>query len=98
MEKRQKKQILDLFCDATNQEFQAYCQRHGRDAQRFESFITYAIDFNFISDSTIQQHAIKKAYQELQDSNLKKTERVNTLADRFNLTARSIWNILRKLN
>ncbi len=98
MDKLQKKQIVDVFCKSLNTDFQAYCIRHGME-ENFDTFITYAIDFNFIPDSTIQHYAIQKTFEDLeQKKQMKKTEQVNELAHRFNLTARSIWNILRKKN
>ncbi len=96
MKEQQRKQIVDVFCQSLNEEFEVYCTRHGVEAS-FESFITYAIDFNFIPNSTIQHYAILKTFEEMKHRpDMKKTEQVNQLADRFNLTSRSIWNILRK--
>ena len=96
MKEQHKKQVTDVFCKSIQKDFQTYCNRHSLD-QNFNTFVTYAIDFNFIPDTTIQHYAILKTFEDLgEEKQLKKTEKVDKLANRFNLTTRSIWNVLRK--
>ena len=62
-----------------------------------EHFITYLYDQSLISNSAVKQYAILATFEDLFEQNKgHKTKTVNLLADRFNLTPRSIWNVLRK--
>ena len=55
------------------------------------------IDQQLIDNSTIRQYAITELFKDLYPKNAyKKTQTVEQLAGRFNLTPRSIWNALRK--
>lgn len=96
MEKQNRKQVLDIFTQKLQNKFEIYCKEHRQDV-KLDNFITYMIDQELISPSIISQYAIAEVFNEIyKDSEEQKTEVVNMVAHRFNLTPRSIWNILRK--
>lgn len=96
MEQYSRKFILDIFSEKLKEKFEVFCKEH-RQYNNLENFITYLIDQELISSSTIKHYAINETFNELFDDNEKqKTEVVNTLANRFSLSPRSIWNALRK--
>lgn len=96
MERQNKKQVLDLFSEKLCQQFESYSKEYCQ-ATNLENFITYLIDHELITPNAIKQYTILEVFNELYASTKKgKTEVVNTVANRFNLTPRSIWNTLRK--
>lgn len=91
-----RKQVLDTFAERLCYNFLDYCTAHNQD-KTLENFITYLVDREMIDNNTIYHYAILEQFQELsQTTEHKKTKIVNDLADKFNLTPRSIWNILRR--
>ncbi len=96
MEKYSRKFILDIFSEKLREKFEVFCKEH-RQYNNIENFVTYLIDQEIIPPSTIKHYAINETFNELFiDNEKQKTEIVNTLANRFNLSPRSIWNALRK--
>jgi len=90
------KQMLDIFSERLNSDFIHYCEKHKQDKDSVH-FITYLVDHNLISKATIRQYTIVASFNDLfPNSNHRKTQIVELLAHRFNVTPRSIWNILRK--
>ena len=91
-----RKQVIDVFSKKLQGNFQVYCQDQGLPVD-FEQFTTYMIDHGLIGKNAIRQYAILEAFKELYPANeYKKTQTVEQLARRFNVSARSIWSILRK--
>lgn len=92
----QQKQVLDIFSQKLDANFEQYCQMHKLESNRAH-FITYLYDQNLISNSAVKKYAILATFEDLFKQNEgRKTQTVNLLADRFNLTPRSIWNVLQK--
>lgn len=91
-----RKQIMDIFCEKLYTNFQTYCSEQ-QVPEKLDSFTTYLIDQELIDGRTIRQYAIQESFKEVNTTNdLKKTRVVELLANRFNLSTRTIWNILRK--
>lgn len=96
MEKHPRKYVMDIFTKKLRQKFDVFCREHQQ-INNLDNFITYLIDQDLIAPGTIKHYAINEMFNELYaDHEKPKTEIINTLADRFNLTPRSIWNALRK--
>ena len=96
MKRTARKQEIDVFCDKLLHNYKKYCQIHQL-PEGLNSFTTYLIDESLIEDSAIRQYAITELFKELYPRNeYKKTRTVEQLASRFNLTTRSIWNVLRR--
>lgn len=91
-----KKQVLDIFSERVCKNFEQYCREY-RQANDLSNFVTYLIDTELIQDSAIKQYTIAETFEELMANyDGHKTQTVEALARRFNLTPRSIWNALRK--
>lgn len=96
MGKQNRKYVLDIFSEKLRLKFETFCEDH-RQNKSLENFITYLIDQDLITPGAIKHYAINETFNELYpDNEMQKTAVVNTLANRFNLTPRSIWNALRK--
>ncbi len=94
--KPQRKQILDTFEEHVYFKFKKHCERHQLTFE-IKSLITFLIDFEIISDKTVLYHVIVYEFEELyRQEKFQKTKTVAKLANRFNISERSIWNILKK--
>ena len=94
MKEIKSKLLLDTFSEKLNNNFLNYCEKHDQNKD-IERFITYVLDQNLIPHSTIRKYTILETYEEILNQHESKTKTVNLLADRFNLSTRSIWNLLR---
>lgn len=90
-----KKSVFDLFSKRVESSFKKYCDNHGLNFA-VEEFITYLIDQKLIKDKEIFRFVIQSLTIELlKNHTIKKTEVVQILAERFDVTPRTIWNILK---
>lgn len=91
-----RKQILDLFQDRLCKGYEKYCQIHELDSN-LGGLITYLIDQDLIPASTIQKYTLFKEFEAEQEKKpIQKTQTVENLAHRFNLSERTVWNILKQ--
>lgn len=90
-----RKQILDLFEDQLFISYEDYCKKHELPPD-YKGLITYIIDQELIHPSVIQKYTVLKEFNArcLGDRG-QKTQTVEALADRFNLSSRTIWSILK---
>lgn len=91
-----KKTILDQFQQYLISSYKEYCSKHNTtdDAMRL---ITYIIDQGLISSAVIKRYTIIREFNhEFAQNKQSKTAIVNNLADRFHISERSIWNILKQ--
>ncbi len=96
MEQVTRKQIMDIFSEKLLENFRQYCAHHRR-PEELDNFTTYLIDQELIDKNVIRQYAILESFKDIYPGNgHRKTHTVDLLASRFNLTPRSIWNVLRK--
>lgn len=94
--KYHRKQVLDQFSNKLLENFKLYCRTY-KESPDLDQLITYLIDRDFISNSTISQYTITETFEELYYSNdMQKTKTVEALASKLNLTPRSIWNVLKR--
>lgn len=91
-----KKNLLDKYQEYLWQDYVAYCKRQQID-EDFQGFITYIIDKGHISDLHIKRFTVLREFDPLrqEQQTRHKTHAVEVLADRFNLSERTIWNILK---
>ena len=95
MEIMTKKHVLDTFSKQLLKNFDDYTANQQL-RKNLENFTTYVIDRGLIADSSVMRYAIISTYNELKlTSEKSKTKIVNDLAEKFNLTPRTIWNALR---
>ena len=91
-----KKIMLDAFQQYLLLDYHHYCTRHEADAT-ISAFITFVIDKNLLSSKAIRKYTIMREFKSLYpESGKKKTTIVNGLADRFHVSERSIWAMLKK--
>lgn len=91
-----RKYILDKFQDYALVRYKDYCDIHGL-VQSFEGFLTFLIDQELIPFKVIKQFTIKIEFSELYPKREhKKTKTVIEIADRFNISERSVWSIIKQ--
>ena len=93
---RQKKLLLDRFQEHLRQQFEEYCRRHPLDQADDDRLLTFLIDRELISPTHIQRYTVLQEFEKVypeQESH--KTRVVHTLADRFCISERTVWSILK---
>lgn len=91
-----RKRLTDDFCQTLLENFQQYCQEQQQ-REDAADLITYLLDRELIPPVKVRKYTIIRRYEQLKNkTDWKKTEVVAYLADRFNISTRSIWNILRR--
>lgn len=90
-----RKHILDKFQEHLRKNYIKHCERHEI-TPTDDQLLTFLIDQNLMSMNRIQQYTVIKEFERLypqQDNH--KTQTVLTLADRFSISERTVWNILK---
>ncbi len=92
------KATLDQFQLWLDVSYKDFCDTHKLEYGAPQTFITYLIDHNLIKDTTIRRYAVLKEFNQLSRDGERKTksELVRLLANRFNLSQRSIYTILKE--
>lgn len=91
-----RKQILDLFESQLLGGYEAHCEQHQIQLD-YKGLITYIIDQDLINPQLIQKYTVMKAFRaRIVAQRGAKTQIVEELADRFNLSTRTIWSILKQ--
>lgn len=90
-----RKQLIDKFEGILFENYRDYCQRYSI-TPSFEGLITFLVDFEIISPKAITKYTIRQEFEQLYpQKEYHKTNTVLQLADRYNLSERSIWSILK---
>jgi hypothetical protein len=93
-----RKYILDKFQEHLRIGYEAYCTRHGLQNTN-EQLITFLIDQDLISPTRLQRYTVIHEFEKLKsEQQCPKTLAVDTLANRFRLSARTVWSVLRHTN
>lgn len=96
MRPQANKHALDAFCANLQREFLQHCKQQEYPPAT-GNLIVYLIDRGLIAESSINRYAIKTTFEEIQqERKLNKTRTVALLAQRFNITPRSVWHALSK--
>lgn len=91
-----RKKLTDTFCTVLLKNFSAYCEQQQQQQQLTE-LITYLLDQELIDTSKVRKYTVLEAFTEIEKgAALKKTEAVRYIAQRFNISIRTVWSILRK--
>ncbi|NJL74474.1 MAG: hypothetical protein HC892_04965 [Saprospiraceae bacterium] len=90
-----KKQLLDKFSEIVTQKYQHYCEMHQIDSNDEQNIITYLIDHQIIKPKTIKDYTISHEYEALVATNQQRTQSVKKLADRFAISERAVWLVLK---
>lgn len=94
-EVKPKKLIMDRFSEYLQKSFEGFCARHGLE-QNDQHLLTYLIDQDLIAHRVLNQFTIRKEYEKLcAEFSLPKTLIVDTIANRFNISERTVWSALK---
>jgi hypothetical protein len=92
-----KKLILDRFQEHVQQNYDSYCERNNLDKINSGRLITFLIDQDLIPQSLIQRYAIIKEFEWMHAKyEFQKTQTVVALADRFSISERTVWSVLKQ--
>jgi len=90
-----RKQIFDSFQEHLYHEYVRYCHHQLR-TPSLPGLITYLIDRDLLSKKIIKKYTIQKEFQNLYPVfKHHKTKTVLALADRFNISERSVWSSIK---
>ncbi|MBK8565060.1 MAG: hypothetical protein IPN76_17415 [Saprospiraceae bacterium] len=93
-----RKHLMDKFFEHLNQSFGAWCSTHEMPNSE-DCFLTFLIDQDLIPPTNILRYTVQLEMSRLcKENSLQKTHNVEILAHRFNLSERTIWNILKHAN
>jgi len=92
-----RKRMIDRFQEHLYQNFKNYCARHGFDPTD-DQLITFLIDQDLIPLTQIQRYAVVNEFENVYpDHTLHKTQAVSTVANRFSISERTVWSILKHI-
>ncbi|MCB0631632.1 MAG: hypothetical protein R2824_02500 [Saprospiraceae bacterium] len=90
-----RKYLLDRFQQHLHEDYQDYCCTQGLNPS-IQGLITFLIDKDVVSPKQIKDFTVLREFQELYPTQkYRKTQTVNMIADRFNISERSVWGIIR---
>jgi len=87
--------MLERFASFLTEKYQSYQKQHMPQEDSLSTFITYLIDHRIIESTTIKRYTILEEYEKIINNSKHKTEAVNTLSERFNISERSVWSIIK---
>ena len=91
-----RKYILDKFQEHLHSGYETFCARHGIE-KTDNQFITFLIDHDLISLTQLQRFTVLREFEKIcMEQNCPKTLVVGTLANRFSISERTVWTILKQ--
>lgn len=90
-----RKQLYDEFCVRILQNYEDHCKKNELPESR-EGILTYLIDQGVIKPVSIRHYSISKEYPSLLiKANNHKSKTVRILAEKYNLSERAIWAVVK---
>lgn len=91
-----RKLVLDKFEEHLKEFYGCWCEKHGINESNGH-MVTFLIDQDLIPATKIQRFTILREFDRLKKKNpfYQKTQTVNLLAHRFNISERTVWSILK---
>ncbi len=90
-----RKHLLDRFQEHLNESYETWCERHSV-PKSDTRLVTFLIDQDLIPAAHIQRYAVIREFGKLcEEPSFHKTQTVNILAHRFNISERTVWSILK---
>jgi hypothetical protein len=90
-----RKHLLDKFQQHLSECFESWCEQHGVPISD-DRLLTYLIDQELIPAPCILRYTVLREIEKLsKEQRFQKTQSVGILASRFNLSERTIWNIIK---
>jgi len=91
-----RKHLLDKFQAHISHNYETWCDQHDVPSSEGR-LLTYLIDQDLIPASCIMRYTVLREIERLNaEQGFHKTQSVAVLASRFNLSERTIWNILKQ--
>ena len=88
--------MLDRFQEHLQQDYEDYCLRHGLDHENQSGLLAFLIDHELIPPTQIQRYTVRREFrQAYPELDFHKTQTVNMLANRFQISERTVWSILK---
>jgi len=90
-----RKLITDRFETHVNENFKAFCKRHGLE-QNEKHLISFFVDQDLVPGAQVMRYTILNEFEKMAIKGPKqKSLIVNHLADRFSISERTVWSILK---
>ncbi len=91
-----RKHILDRFQEHLSESYETWCERHGVEKSDGR-LVTFLIDHDLIPAAHIQRYAVLREFDKMSgEPYFQKTQTVTSLAHRFNISERTVWNIIKQ--
>ncbi len=91
-----RKHILDRFQEHLSESYETWCKRHGVEKSDGH-LVTFLIDQDLIPAAHIQRYAVLREFDKMcREPYFQKTQTVTSLAHRFNISERTVWNIIKQ--
>lgn len=86
--------LIDNFSALILSEFKEYCVKYEIEATQHD-FLIFLLDKKLLDNNAIHKYAVIKEYAKISSSpDFKKTKAVKFISKKYNVTDRTIWNIL----
>jgi len=93
-----RKHLLDKFIKHLSSSYVDWCEQHEV-PHTDDRLLTFLIDQDLIPTAQILRFTVLREMKHLlKEGDMQKTQNVCLLANRFNLSERTIWNILKQTN
>lgn len=90
-----RKYILDRFQQHLCRSFDTFCNQHNIE-KTDSQLVTFLIDQDLISPSHLQRYTVLREFEHISaEQQCPKTQAVDALANRFRISERTVWTILK---
>jgi len=90
--------LINQFVQRLEHNYEQYCQSVNVEAS-FKNFLAYLIDHNLLSEPDIRKYTVLDVYQLTnQTEQIKNTNLVRRISQKFSISNRTVWSILQKTN
>ncbi len=90
-----QKYILDRFQEHLRSSFEGFCARHELEPSEGQ-FISYLIDQGLIPRTNLQRFTVLREFEKINTTqDYPKSKLVGALANRFCISERTVWGILK---
>ena len=90
--------FLEKFSNKIHQNFNDFCSKENLEINT-KTFLLYLVDKGLLHKTDIRNFLILEEFEELYPTNnFHKTQTIKLLADRFDISDRTIWTMLNRKN
>lgn len=89
-----RKTLIDRFVMLTLKAYDEHCEKH-KILPNASTLITFLIDQDVLSINHIKRYTIVKDLEAISDQHRYKTDRVAMISDKYNISERTVWNIIK---